>query len=232
MRNLFFVLIVANVLYFAWQNWVRDGQQEGVVVVDRESLGEPLPVVRDDAPRDTQTQDIAAVDNEPARVAKAVIATLGRTCLSVGPFTEVDEATAELKALKANGVEVAQRAAQGSVFIGHWVYVDNIPTRSQARGLLNRLQTGGIKEAYLIAGNRGEDVISLGIFSGREGAERTELQAKSIGVEAQMDNRYRQATVFWLDVRLKEGELGSQFVDDYGQNRVVLGTEATCPPQR
>lgn len=248
------MLVVANVLFFGWQYWVREPDPPGVTVVDPGRIGETVTLVGEEAPRSADkavAEDVgasdsdsgvtgaiqtAALDSEAAdaieATARSVTASIGRTCVSVGPFTEVAEAQAELKALKSGNADVEQRAAQGNLFVGHWVYVDNIPTRSAARSLLGKLQNGGIEEAYLIGGNAGEDVISLGIFSSLNGAERIELKAKSIGIEAQMDDRYRQSTVFWLDLRLQDGEQGSALVETYGEDKVVLGDAATCPKGR
>ncbi len=228
MRNLFFMLVIANVLFFGWQFWVREPEPVGVTIIDPEEIGERVELIGDAVP-ELPVVPTAALDSVPDAPAKAVVASIGRICVSIGPFTEVEDAQAELRALRSGNADVVQRAAQGNLFVGHWVYVDSIATRSQARALLAKLQDGGIKEAYLIGGNPGEDVISLGIFSSLDGAERTELRAKSIGIEARMDDRYRQSTVFWLDLRLQQGEQGSALVESYGEDKVLLGDRASCP---
>ena len=128
MRNLFFMLVVANVLFFGWQYWVREPEPPGVTVVDPRRIGDTVALIRDDAP---DTSDVEAADDTddaapvPANdapplareaAAKPVTASIGRTCVSVGPFTEVSEAQAELKALKTVNADVAQRATQGNLF--------------------------------------------------------------------------------------------------------------------
>lgn len=227
MRNLFLMLLTANVLFFAWQHFVYQ-PDAGVTLVDTDDLGERVPLVSDDA-AGTPQSDVVAVDTMPEQPAKTLPAAIGRACISVGPFSKVDEADSELASLLNQGYNVAERAAQGSVFQGHWVYVDNIASRKQARALLKKLQDGGIKEAILMADAPGEDIISLGMFSALSGAERIELQAKSLGVEARMVERRKEATVFWLDIKLQEGQAGSALVDSYGGDKVRLGASATCP---
>ena len=228
MRNLFFLLVIANVLFFGWHQYVREKPDAGVTIVDPATLGEPVALLAPDGDADDVAPpaavEPAAIDPEPGQPATAVAATIGRACVSIGPFTEVSEAQAELAALRAQGAQVRQRATQGNVFIGHFTYVDDLPTRARAREVLATLQAGGLTEAYLIAAEPGNDIIAIGLFS-----ERAELQAKSMGIEARVSRRTREATVFWLDVRLGEAEQGGDYVEQYGDGRVLLGDAATCP---
>ncbi|MFK8052151.1 MAG: hypothetical protein AB8F65_04195 [Woeseiaceae bacterium] len=230
MRNLFLMLLFANILFFAWQHWVHE-PDAGVTIVERAELGDPIALAGREVSETPQT-DTVAVDTAPEAPAKTLSSAVGRACISVGPFPKVDTANDELATLLNDGYAVAQRATQGQVFQGHWVYVDNIPSRGQARTLLQKLQDGGLKDAILMAGAPGEDVISLGMFSALSGAERIELQAKGIGVEAQMTGRSKEATVFWLDIKLQDGQAGSALVDSYGNDKVLRGNAAICPPNR
>ena len=228
MRNLFFLLVIANVLFFGWQQYQQRQPEAGVTVVDPNTLGTPIALAEDDeAP--VEVVEPAAVDAQPDVPAESVAATIGRACLSVGPFTDVSEAQTELAAIRAGGAEVRQRATQGNVFIGHFTFVDNLPNRATARETLATLKAGGLEEAYLIAGSPGEDVIAIGLFSGRANAERAELQAKSMGIEASISERSREATVFWLDVRLPENGQGGDFVETYGTDLVLMGDAGRCP---
>lgn len=230
MRNLFFVLVIANVLFFGWQQYQKGQDTPGITEVDPNTLGTPIALAKDDDEAvDEVAVEPAAVESQPEEPEAPVEATIGRACLSVGPFTEVSEAQTELAAIRAQGTEVRQRAAQGRVFIGHFALVDNLPNRATARETLATLKAGGLTEAYLIAGSPGEDVIAIGLFSGRENAERAELQAKSMGIQARISERSREATVFWLDVRLAEDGQGGDFVETYGADQVLLGDAGRCP---
>ncbi|MEO0576081.1 MAG: SPOR domain-containing protein [Pseudomonadota bacterium] len=229
MRNLFFMLALANVLFFGWQYAVRDRTEPGVEVVPQSSLKDNVALVQTADETASAEEDIATLDTEPAPPPKALAAAVGPRCLTVGPFTKVGEANAAMATLQDNGTTVSQRATQGTELVGHWVYVDNIPTRQAARALVDKLRAGGIKDASLYAGKRGEDLISLGIFRSLSGAERIELQAESMGIEANMTKKNRDTTVFYLDVRLSEGEDSGDFADSYGEERVFLGAAATCP---
>ncbi len=229
MRNLFFLLVIANVLFFGWQQYQKQQRSDGVSVIDPASLGEPVALIDDADDAAPPADDPAAIDAAPEQPANEVAATIGRACLSIGPFTEVGESQTELAALRAEGADVRQRAAQGRIFLGHFTFVENLPNRARAREVLATLKAGGLTEAYLIAADPGEDIIAIGLFSGRENAERAELQAKSMGIEARISERYREATVFWLDVRLGEAEQGGDYVENYGADLVLIGDAATCP---
>ncbi|MEN7342311.1 MAG: hypothetical protein AAAFM81_05180, partial [Pseudomonadota bacterium] len=91
MRNLFLMLLAANILFFAWQHWVYE-PDAGVTIVESSEMGERIGLVSDDAEEAPQT-DAVAVDNEPDREPAAPLrAEVGRACLSVGPFSKVDDA--------------------------------------------------------------------------------------------------------------------------------------------
>ncbi|MEL6870909.1 MAG: SPOR domain-containing protein [Pseudomonadota bacterium] len=228
MRNLFFMLALANVLFFGWQYAVRDTSEPGVELISESSLSEPAPLV-ETADETEPELDVSALDTEPEAPPVVLAAAVGPRCLTVGPFNKVDEAKAALAALQQDGATAKQRSTQGSVFVGHWVYVGNIPTRQAARALVEKLQSGGIKDASLYAGKQGEDLISLGIFREFAGAERIELQAESMGIETSMTRKTRNATVFYVDARLREGEDSDGYIAIYGDDLVLAGDSATCP---
>ena len=230
MRNLFLLLLLSNLLFFGWQRWVFVDNEKGVNIVKAPKSGEQIELAA--AQPNTPVQiALESIDSEPEELPVEIPAFVGRACVSIGPFSEVKDAAGELAQLKTLGMQAAQRATQGDVFMGHWVHVNAVPSRASGRRLVTKLHDGGIKDAYLIIGDAGDNTISLGLFSEEEGAERVELRAKSLGIDPVITRRYRQATVHWLDVRLQAAADGSQLAQTYGEERVLLRDEATCPPE-
>ncbi|MEM8546553.1 MAG: hypothetical protein AAGF46_00185 [Pseudomonadota bacterium] len=231
MRNLFLLLLLANILFFGWDAMVRETGEPGVDVVDAAEMNTGVALV-DPAQEPAVNEEPAALDTLPAPAPeeRPLVARTGPVCVSVGPYEAVAEASNDLKGLRVRGLSVAQRAAQGQVLSGHWVFIENIPSRGEARAMLQKLKDGGIPEASLFAGDAGQDLISLGLFSVRAGAERTELKADAMGLDATLAPRYREDTVFWLDILLDEQTTTADMLDQFGGDRVLRDAEAICPP--
>jgi len=94
------------------------------------------------------------------------------------------------------------RTTQGQVFVGHWVQIRNIPDRDAGNAMLDKLKAGGLGDAYLVPTDEEGLKISLGLFGEMSRAERIELQAKSLDLQADITPRMRDATVFYVDIGL------------------------------
>ncbi|HZW59308.1 MAG TPA: SPOR domain-containing protein [Woeseiaceae bacterium] len=237
MRNLLLLLILANVLYFLWERVTEEGEEPGIAVVREDDLGPPLeladpsqppetPAPAANASADADTGDIEAVDTgTPLELA----AVTGRSCVSIGPFREVGEADTAEAEFEADDMRASVRTTQGELFVGHWVQIRNIEDRATAEDMLKTLSDGGLGEAYIVRTDDEGLKISLGLFGDMSGAERMELQAKSMGLPADITPRMREATVFYVDVGLPPGRGAGAMIEKYGEDRVQLRDAATCP---
>ncbi|HEU4617470.1 MAG TPA: hypothetical protein VFV10_05480, partial [Gammaproteobacteria bacterium] len=72
----------------------------------------------------------AASNGSPARTDAAADA--GERCVSVGPFLDLGQATTASAKLRTAGYEPTQRAGEGEVWVGYWVYLDAIPSQEEA----------------------------------------------------------------------------------------------------
>ncbi|MCB1845050.1 MAG: hypothetical protein KDI09_18945, partial [Halioglobus sp.] len=91
------------------------------------------------------------------------------------------------------------------------------------------LKPGGVGEPYIVGTPEQGIRISLGLFGDLSVAERIELQAKSMGLPAEITARMRAATVFYVDIGLPPGRGASSLIERYGEDRVLLRDAATCP---
>jgi hypothetical protein len=126
-------------------------------------------------------------------------------------------------------MRTAMRSVQGQVFVGHWVQIRDVPDEATAKDMLEKLTAGGLNDAYLV---RTEDEglkISLGLFGDIEGAEKTELQARSLDLPADISPRMREGTVFFVDIGLPPGKGAGAIVEKYGEEMVAMRDAATCP---
>ncbi|MEQ8207211.1 MAG: SPOR domain-containing protein, partial [Woeseia sp.] len=191
MRNLLLLLLLANVLYYMWGQFVASPDGAGVAMVTESKLGPKLQLA------DAKSIESAVENTDEAIVTRPsdIEAHFGRSCVTIGPLRESSEADGALADIEDEGLQGTVRATQGEVFVGHWVQVRGIPDRDTANEMLGKLRDGGLGEAYIVETPEEGIKISLGLFGDISGAERIELQAKSMDLPAEITNRMRDATV-------------------------------------
>jgi len=225
MKNILLILLLANILYFMWGLFSEEESQPGVAFVEESDLGPPL-----DVSIDRNTDAIASVgavlgSGEPS----ALEAVVGRSCVTIGPFKESTDADSAVLEYSNEGMKAVLRATRGQIFVGHWVQIRNIADEATAKAMLEQLTAGGLSDAYLV---RTEDEglkISLGLFGDIDGAEKIELQARSLDLPAEISPRTRQGDVFFVDIGLPPGKGAGEIIEKYGQERVLMRNAATCP---
>ena len=70
------------------------------------------------------------------------------------------------------------------------------------------------------------------MFGDIGGAERIELQATSIGMNAVIVPRMNEGTVYFVDIALPPGRGAGAIIEQYGEEKVALRDAATCPQTR
>lgn len=223
MKNILLILLLANILYLMWGLFTEQESQPGVEIVEQSDLGPPLaPTVNGES-----VASVGAVlgAGEPS----ALNAVIGRACVSIGPFRESSDADSAILEATSEGMNATLRPTRAQIFVGHWVWVRNIEDDASAKAILRQLTDGGLTDAYI---DRSDDEglkISLGLFGDVAGAEKIELQARSLGLPAEVIPSTRERDVFFVDVGLPPGKGAGAIVEKYGEDRVLLRDEATCP---
>ena len=218
------ILVLANVFYFLWDRYVIEPDQLGVAVVDESQLGPPLIV--------SKTRVVQAAVSVGAVLGSGkssnLAAVIGRSCVSIF-FRRNGEADSAVAAYEREGMRASLRSTQGQVFIGHWVQIRNIENREIGNGVIEKLQSGGITDVYLMDDDDGKFKISLGLFGEMSRAEKIEIQAKSLDLPADITPRMQDAKVFYVDIGLLPGKGAGAMIEKYGEERILLREKATCP---
>ena len=225
MRNLLLLLLLANILYFMWGMLAGEDTEPGIAIVDEGDLGPPLDV---SANRDVEVAaSVGAVlgSGEPS----ALEALVGRSCVTVGPFRDSNDADTALTQYAGEGMRTSLRSTQGTIFVGHWVMIRQVPDRNTGNQMLETLREGGLGDAYLVSTEDEGLNISLGLFGDLERAEKVELQAKSLDLPADITPRTREGTIYFVDIGLPPGKGAGAIVEKYGEDKVLLRDAATCP---
>jgi hypothetical protein len=225
MRNLLLLLLLANILYFLWGRFVEDDPQPGVAIVDESELGPPLAVTADRSAQTVASVGAVLGSGEPSDLE----ALTGRACVTIGPFrANTDAETAQVK-YSGEGMRARTRSSRGQIFVGHWVQIRNIESREAGNAMLARLREGGLGDAYLVTNDDEGLKISLGLFGDINGAEKIELQATSLGFNAEILPRMNEGTHYYVDIALPPGRGASAIIEQYGEDKVALREAATCP---
>ena len=228
MKNLLLLLLLANILYFLWGMFVDDPEQPGVAIVDESALGPTLAVAQN------QTADAVASVGAILGSGKTsdLAAVVGQSCVTVGPFRENTDADTALVQYAAEGMRTSLRSSRGKIFVGHWVQIRNIADRQAGNKMLGQLRKGGLSDAYIVETDDEGLKISLGLFGDVERAEKIELQAKSMDFEAEITPRISEGTVYFVDIGLPPGKGAGAIIEKYGEAKVLLRDQATCPQSR
>ncbi|MGH8168874.1 MAG: hypothetical protein ACREQ1_16665, partial [Woeseiaceae bacterium] len=138
MRNLLLLLLLANILYFIWEMVIEEPPEAGVAIVEVSDLGPPFKPYR----RSTVEQPQAATSVDTVLASSGqmdLAAVVGRSCVSVGPFTSGPDAQQVFQDYRQEDMPVAVRSTQGQLFVGHWVQIRDVPDRQTANLMIDKL---------------------------------------------------------------------------------------------
>lgn len=189
MRNAFLALLLVNLAYFAWANWVDTPKpppvNEAIVKLPHLKLVEELP----------------PGERPPAGGAAATALNQPGACFSVGPFGDLANSAQAAALLKAKGFDPRQRAEEGQTSDGYWVFVGGLRNQSDTDHALVTLEHNGIKDAVVMpetadAGRR----LSLGLYSDKARAERRAQAVLQTGLKAEVAEKKIPGTIYWVDL--------------------------------
>jgi hypothetical protein len=223
-RTVFIALLFANLAYFAWAHWVDvpppPPVNEAIAKLPRLKLAEELPP----APQPPPTQAEKTELNDSA------------ACLSLGPFAGSDASVRAAAALRARGFAPRQRAEEGKISAGYWVYVSGMQGQAEADKALATLVRNGIKDALVMSeppdsGRR----LSLGVFGERARAEKlAQAVRQQTGLAAEVAERKLPGTNYWVDLAGPPGmttaRLEELFVEGVSSHIAVQPCPATVHP--
>ena len=223
MRELALFLLFANLAYLGWALLIDSPRD---VPIQGNSLDPNAPRLVLASERDAATERAAklaanrkAVPNSPA--ATTTTAPPQSACISVGPFQDLSSAAQATATVAGAGHRPRQRLEQGELWVGYWVHVPGFSNREEAERAVAKLKQNGIDDVYISLSSSAEassnNVVSLGVFKDADRAQRLLQEAKGLGFAAQVTDRTRSGSLYWIDVdlnapadRLDLSLLGSQ----------------------
>jgi hypothetical protein len=188
-RNAFLALLFGNLAYFAWAHWVDA----------------PRPAPANDAiarlPRLKLADELPPTQRPEAGAAEKTALSQPAACMSLGPFGDLANSAQAAALLRANGFNPRQRAEQGQMSKGYWVFVGRMTSAAEIDRTLTKLEHNGINDAtVMLATQEAEPRLSLGFYSERGRADRRAQAVQRIGLKAEVAERKLPGAVYWLDV--------------------------------
>ncbi len=189
MRNAFLALLLVNLGYFAWANWVDTPKPPPV----NEAIGK-LPHLK-------LVEELPPEARAPAGGAEKTALNQTAACFSVGPFGDLVNSAQAAALLKAKGFDPRQRAQEGQTSDGYWVFVGGFKNQSETDRALVTLEHDGINDAVVMpetpdAGRR----LSLGLYGDKARAERRAQAVQQTGLKAEVAERKIPGTLYWVDL--------------------------------
>ena len=144
--------------------------------------------------------DIVLVDenNEPLPKAPEIKPT--PLCFTMGPFRDADLAKVVTNKLKDMNIEAKRRSKVEQEQYGYRVYLPPYATREEAVADTRKLAELGVRDYFIITDDEDKkNGVSLGLFRKKSGAIRRMAQIRRFDFKPQMEIRYRDTTIYWLD---------------------------------
>jgi len=204
-----YILLAVNLVYLAWAGWVDTPEPAPPA-----KQSEPLPrlVLVSEGAAQSEGNGTAAATPSVVQTSAALAATAtaapdarGR-CVSVGPFNELAQAARGAALLRERGFNPQQRAEQGEMWDGFWVYVGELGSAADEAKVMKTLEHAGISDAHAMPVSQSGRRVSVGLFSERDRAEKRAQAVKRLGYAAQITERRQAGTVYWVDLDVGPNE--------------------------
>ena len=195
MRTLFLLVVLVNVLFFAWSRYVAPP----------EAVADPQPLVRQIEP---QKLKVIAPGELPPVAARPAPAPMVLKCIEWGSFTVADasQAQAALEPLQL-GPRLGQRRTEESA--GWWVFIPPQGSRPAAQKKAAELKALAVDDYFVVQ----EDgpyrwALSLGVFRSEDAAQARLTTLREQGVRsAQVGPRETPVAKVWLQVKAVDAGL-------------------------
>ncbi len=232
MRTAFFVLLLANLFFWGWAQWIA------VPPVAADPLtGVPrLKLVARDLPPPPGAAAVQAPAGAlgAALAAQNSVASTGTAdapplaCVSIGPFARQHVATHAQALLSAQHLQPQLRTAAVQPERWYWVYWPDVSGAARVQQALAALRRDGIHGAEPMPTADGKPGISLGLFRDPTLAHRQLSRSRAKGIAAELSAWLVAQPAYWLDVWAPGGAGALPMAALRTQFGATLDTQ-TCP---
>lgn len=200
MRHVVYLLVLANLIFLGWNMFqnqsARQAERDLPPIPD---TAVSLVTLQEKEKEQATADEVSVIDtmtgNEPPGAGVSLV------CQTLGPFS-VRAAMQEMEAkLVTMDIEPEQRETAKQRPIGYWVHLPEME-RAEARRQAQILDDHNDKEYFIGKDN----VLSLGAFQDMNRAKKRLKRVRKLGLDAQLETRYRTVAEYWLDFQLEPAE--------------------------
>lgn len=193
LRNFLLILLLINLGILAWYHWLREPYDKAPIAPSYEGL--PSLTLAEDPPAEPSGARVFSMMTGEELLNAGI-----SECRSIGPISKVDDAREAAATLRGLDFSVVRRSKPGRRFVGFWVNIAASKDRAAAEVITDALRADGVTDFYIVPTGDEQNAISLGVFSELGRAQRRLQLLSDRGFEAQVNQRYRDGEVGWLDV--------------------------------
>lgn len=124
-----------------------------------------------------------------------------RVCHRLGPISEASIAHELTASLQEQAMQVQVRKEQQKVVGTYWVMMPPQENSRATQQVLDTVDEYGIRDVLVLFQGKFKDYISFGIYAELSNAERRQARLTELGLKTKIRPRYKEAEVFWLDIR-------------------------------
>ena len=234
MRIAFFILLLANLLFLAWAEWIavptsRADPLAGLPrlqLVSRDLPPAPPAAGAVHASAGALGAALAAQGVEAASSAQNAPPAL--QCVSIGPFARKHTATEAAALLSARNFVPQLRTAAVQPVRWYWVYLPDLSGTTKVQKTLDELRHDGIDGAEPMPTADGRPGISLGLFLNPALAKRQLAHALGKGFRARLTRRLVAQPAYWLDLWVSGGAAALPMQALHAQSTSPIAAQS-CP---
>lgn len=223
MRWLFLFVLVLNLAYVAWEM----SQPEKILAVTNVHRNVPKIILLGEI---GQSVAVAKTDKNDS-----VIALKGREkqvvtggCYTLGPFRHLDKLRAVTRGIRKYVVDASFRSRTEKEQAMFWVYLEPLESFTKAKALAARLKKSKIEDYFVVGSGPKENGISLGHFREKNRAYDHADHLTSLGYKPNIEALFKEYTIYWLDYRVKSGEVIPDKVFDRRLTRQINHLVRAC----
>lgn len=210
MRFFIVALIIFNVAYFFYPAATQSLSQQ---TISRGDPGVPLLELIGESTSEQEVEGMTSVSPKVTDEGEKGHSPSGEgedgdavatDCYTIGPFRREERAEAATQALLAKGVKVKWRAAKERRTKGFAVYLPPYPSHEAAQRVVEKLSASGLTDYYILNDPKRNNAISLGFFTLKAGSEKRVSDLKAMGYSPQVEARFDEIPVYWLDYQVSK----------------------------
>ncbi|VAX12850.1 hypothetical protein MNBD_GAMMA24-2173 [hydrothermal vent metagenome] len=215
MKWIIYLLLLANISFFAWHYQSMDRQERRVQAERQQGLNAAVRLVL-----------LKEAKMEPGTASKPPLL----QCRSLGPFEQRVKAEEIKKLLQNQGLLLELRVSKEARRKAYWVYLAPSASHAAARKAAQKLKKKHrINDIFIISAGEIKDGISLGVFSKFELAYRRQSEIRKLGFDAQLKDVTLPAKEYWLDWPQQSvaelSELQKEMIKEHGGSPRIIETD-------